>query len=195
MVGSKRRYYTANHAGASFSEVQRTAAWVNMMLHTERATREGRRAFVRYDDLLTDWTVPVFRLGQELDLETVKGASANDIRKAHQFVDPGLKRVQTTWEEVPVPARLRELAEETWTALGKLAEPAGDTPDVHALLDELRSAYAELYDEAEAIAQSSIVAARRQGHEDGRDHALSERPAPDALTVRARRRIKRALGS
>ena len=85
-----------------------------MMLHTERATREGARAFVRYDDLLTDWTIPVFRLGQELDLEAVKAASANGIRKVHQFMDPDLKRVQTTWDDVAVPARLREIAEETW---------------------------------------------------------------------------------
>ncbi|HWM74931.1 MAG TPA: sulfotransferase family protein, partial [Nocardioides sp.] len=33
VVGSKQRYYTTK-----FGEVQRTAAWVNMMLHTERAT-------------------------------------------------------------------------------------------------------------------------------------------------------------
>jgi hypothetical protein len=195
VVGSKKRYYTAAPAGAAFSEVQRTAAWVNMMLHTERATREGTRAFVRYDELLTDWTVPVVRLGQELDLEAVKAATANDIRKVHQFIDPGLRRVQTTWDDVPVPARLRELAEETWGALGKLAEPGGDTPAVHATLDDLRAAYASFYDEAEAVAQSSVVAARRQGHEEGRDHALDERPATDPFTVRARRRIKRALES
>ena len=33
VVGSKQRHYTTK-----FGEVQRTAAWVNMMLHTERAT-------------------------------------------------------------------------------------------------------------------------------------------------------------
>jgi hypothetical protein len=191
VVGSKQRYYSAK-AG----EVQRTAAWVNMMLHTERATREGTRAFVRYDDLLTDWTVPVFRVGQELDLEAVKGASANSIRAVHQFIDPDLKRVQTTWDDVEVPARLREIAEETWRGLGKLAGPGGDTPDVHALLDEVRAAYTAFYDEAEAVAQSSVVAARREG----RQQALEERPPPAPGGVRrvvpagARRRIRKALG-
>jgi hypothetical protein len=191
VVGSKKRYYAPGQTGSAFSEVQRTAAWVNMMLHTERATREGTRAFVRYDDLLTDWTVPVFRLGQELDLESVKGASANDIRKVHQFIDPDLKRVTSTWDDVAVPARLRALAEETWRGLGKLAEPGGDTPDVHALLDEVREAYAAFYDEAEAVAQSSVIAARREG----RQQAMEERPAaPDAFTVRARRKLRRTLG-
>jgi hypothetical protein len=192
VVGSKKRYYAPGQTSSAFSEVQRTAAWVNMMLHTERATREGKRAFVRYDDLLTDWTVPVFRLGQELDLEAVKGASANAIRQVHQFIDPDLKRVTTTWDDVAVPARLREIAEETWTGLSKLSEPGGDTADVHALLDEVREAYVAFYDEAEAVAQSSVIAARREGFQ----RAVEDRPpAPDAFSVRARRRIKRALGS
>ena len=122
VVGSKQRYYsqaTNARQTTTGSHVQRTAAWVNMMLHTERATRDGTRAFVRYDDLLTDWTVPVFRLGQELDLEAVKSASANSIRAVHQFIDPDLKRVQATWADVPVPARLQELAESTWEGLDR----------------------------------------------------------------------------
>jgi hypothetical protein len=191
VVGSKKRYYAPGQTSSAFSEVQRTAAWVNMMLHTERATREGARAFVKYDDLLTDWTVPVFELGQALDLEAVKGASANDIRKVHQFIDPDLKRVRTTWDDVEVPARLRELAEETWRGLVKLAEPGGDTADVHALLDEVREAYVGFYDEAEAVAQSSVLAARRIG----RAEAPEERaPGPDPFTTRARRRLRRTLG-
>jgi hypothetical protein len=197
VVGSKKHYYAPgpsaiSRGGSAFSEVQRTAAWVNMMLHTERATRDGKRAFVRYDDLLTDWTIPVFRLGQELDLEAVKSASANSIRAVHQFIDPDLKRVRTTWDDVEVPARLREIAEETWRGLDKLAEPGGDTPDVHALLDEVRESYVACYDEAEAVAQSSVIAARREG----RQQAVEERPAAaDSFSVRARRKLRRTLGS
>jgi hypothetical protein len=191
VVGSKKRYYAPGQTSSAFSEVQRTAAWVNMMLHTERATRGATRAFVRYDDLLTDWTIPVFRLGQALDLRRVQEASANDIRKVHQFIDPDLKRVQTTWDDVEVPGRLREIAEETWQGLSKLVEPGGDTADVHALLDEVRESYVAFYDEAEAVAQSSVIAARREG----RQQALEERPTgPDPFTVRARRKIRRTLG-
>ena len=77
-------------------------------------------------------------------------------------------------------------------ASSKLAEPGGDTPDVHALLDEVREAYVAFYDEAEAVAQSSVIAARREG----RQQALEEQPTAPAtrLQVRARRRIRRALG-
>ncbi|MEO6509577.1 MAG: sulfotransferase family protein [Nocardioides sp.] len=166
VVGSKQRYYSTR-----FGEIDRTAAWVNMMLHTERATRGSQRAFVRYGDLLTDWTIPLFGIGQRFDLFAVKSASANDIRAVHQFIDPNLRRVQLTWDDVEVPARLRDIAEESWQALNKLAdggvEGGGDRPDVHATLDEMRSAYASFYEEAEAIASSTALASRREGYADG----------------------------
>ena len=62
---------------------------------------------------------------------------------------------------------------------------------MHALLDEVREAYVAFYDEAEAVAQSSVVAARREG----RQQALDERPpTPEGFGVRARRKIRRTLG-
>jgi hypothetical protein len=200
VVGSKERHYSAKKMGAAFGEVTRTAAWVNMMLHTERSTRGSTRAFVRYDDLLTDWTVPLFHLGTSFDLQAVQEASANDIRKVHAFVDPQLKRVQLTWDDLDAPARLREVAEETWQALNKLADPGGDTPDVHELLDELRAAYAELYEEAEAIAQSSALAAKREG---AANAVASARPSTSGrvphrlramVPASARRRLRKAFG-
>ncbi len=197
VVGSKQKYYASK-----FGEVNRTAAWVNMMLHTERATRGSTRAFVRYHDMLTDWTVPVFGIGQQFDLDAVKSASANDIRSVHAFIDPNLRRVQLTWDDVDVPPRLREIAEESWQGLNALAEPDGDTSDVHATLDQLRAAYADLYDEAEAIAQSTALAAHRDG--------LAQQPMPIEVSRRgvdrvphgvramvpasARRGLRKALG-
>lgn len=198
VVGSKQKYYASK-----FGEVNRTAAWVNMMLHTERATRGSARAFVRYHDLLTDWTVPVFGVGQAFDLDAVKAASANDIRAVHAFIDPSLRRVQLTWDDVEVPPRLREIAEESWQHLDRLADDGGDNPDTHAALDELRAAYADLYDEAEAIAQSTALAAHRDG--------LAQQPMPASPVARrgadrlphgvramvpasARRGLRKALG-
>jgi hypothetical protein len=196
VVGSKQQHY-----GSKFGEVNRTAAWVNMMLHTERATRGSARAFVRYGDLLKDWTVPLFGIGQSFDLAAVQTASANDVRAVHAFVDPGLRRVQLTWDDVEVPRRLREIAEESWQSLDRLADPGGDTPEVHAALDELRTAYAEVYDEAEAIAQSTALAAYRDGLAQLPEPTTSRRGVDRVphgvramVPASARRGIRKALG-
>ena len=111
----------------------------------------------------------------------------------HQFIDPDLKRVQTTWDDVEVPARLREIAEETWRGLSKLAEPGGDTPDVHALLDEVRESYVAFYDEAEAVAQSSVIARPARGPAAGAGGAAAGR-ADAVRGPRRERRIRRASG-
>jgi len=212
VVGSKQKYYAKR-----FGEVNRVAAWVNMMLHTERSTRGNQRAFVRYDDMLTDWTVPVHDMGERFDLHAVRSATARDIRKVHQFIDPSLRRVRLTWDDVPVPAHLRTIADDAWQALDALADPGGDTPERHVELDQIRQAYTEAYEEAEAMSQSTAIAAQRSGAaaersrlEGGGDHADRDRPAPAAEGVRlsdrvphnvralvppgARRKLRQALG-
>lgn len=199
VVGSKNKYYDASQG-----DVTRTAAWVNMMLHTERATRGQQRRFVRYADLLTDWTQPVFAIGEAFDLAAVKTAMAVDIAEVHRFIDPSLRRVTLTWDDVAVPSRLRELAEETWEALDGLAgsssgDTSGDDSGAHARCDELRAAYLEQYAEAEAFAHSSVLAARRAG-EASAAHAPTSRASdrvPHAVRAMvppgARQRIRKVL--
>lgn len=197
VVGSKQKYYASK-----FGEVQRTAAWVNMMLHTERSTRGSARRFVRYHDMLQDWTIPVFGIGQAFDVDAVKSATANDIRKVHQFIDPSLRRVQLTWDDIEVPGRLREIAEESWQNLDRLAEDGGDTPEVHERLDELRSAYAEMYEEAEALSSSTALAARREGQAAAPGAPGAPARAADKVPLglrrlvpaRARRGLRKAFG-
>lgn len=155
VVASKETYY-----GSRLATANRAAAWVNMMLHTELATRGGPRAFVRYRDLLTDWRSTVTRLGRDLGIATVAAADEGRVRAADEFVDPALRRLTTTWADLAVPAWLAEVAEAGWEQLDRLADPAQDVPEVHAALDELRAAYAERYAEAEAVAQSSALAER-----------------------------------
>ncbi|MBS41802.1 MAG: sulfotransferase family protein [Nocardioides sp.] len=168
VVGSKQTYY-ANKLGSAHL----AASWLNMLLHTERGTRDstgladgdtrtGGRVFVRYADLLDDWTRTTMHVGETLQLQHVLHANSEQIRDGHRFVDPSLRRMSQTLADLGLPPTLHELVGQTWEELNKLAEPGGDTPEVHATLDQLREAYTDLYAEAEAISRSSVVAAEQK---------------------------------
>lgn len=164
VVDSKLRWY-----GGRQDETARAAGWLNQTLFTERATREGRRAFVRYDDLLDDWVRTIGDVGDALDLAQVRDAPAPALRRVHEFVDSGLSRSRAGWDGLDVPDALREQAEAVWTLVSLLAD--GETsPRLTEGLDELRGAYTRYYAEAEAVATSSIVAAQR----------AAQSPAPPA---------------
>ncbi len=189
VVGSKQPYYAQR-----FDEVSRTAAWVNLMLHTERATRGSQRAFVRYRDLLRDWTVPLFELGELFDLHSVKSATANDIRLVHNFIDPTPRRVALSWDDIDVPKSLREIAEESWEALNGLADTGGDENKAHKTLDDLRAAYSLYYADAEAISKSSIVAARGESSQERRPVAPpAATPAAGSAAQRLAARVPHSI--
>lgn len=209
VVGSKQAYYQNRLGSAHLA-----ASWLNMLLHTERATREsvadGGRVFVRYADLLDDWTRIVMRTGEQLGLEHVLHARSEAIRDGHRFVDPTLRRMTQTLDDLGLPPRLHELTAQTWEELNKLAEPGGDTAEVHATLDQLREGYVGLYEEAEAISRSSVVAAEQRVRKQlkgggGGGHKGAPVPAPSRVEkiphgVRAavpgpvRRGVRKMLG-
>ncbi|GAB2771521.1 hypothetical protein GCM10027020_25790 [Nocardioides salsibiostraticola] len=167
VVGSKQTYY-ANRLGSAHL----AASWLNMLLHTERATREsvadGGRVFVRYGDLLDDWTKVMMNVGERLQLQSVTHARSEQIRDGHRFVDPSLRRMSQSLSDLDLPPRLHDLTANTWEELNKLAEPDGDTPAAHEALDQLREEYVDLYAEAEAISRSSVVAAEQQTRRAGK---------------------------
>lgn len=196
VIGSKQKYY-----GGRLGQAHVAASWVNMMLHTERATRDGQRVFVRYHDLLEDWTSSVMHAGEALGLRAVIEARPEDIRKVHNFIDPSLRRVRLTLEEVEMPDRLRAMVGETWDVMSGLAEPDGDTEEARGRLDGLREEYTEYYLEAEAVVKSSIIAARHAGAARARKELAEQEPsaAPGgsrpagrpSLTVRAAELVDR----
>ncbi len=149
VVESKQRSY-----GAAQGDVARVAGWLNLTLFTERASRDLPRAFVHYEALLDDWPGTVAAVGETLDLDVVRHAPAPAMRAAHELLDRGLSRSRPAWGEVRMPPSLLALADEVWDAL--CAEPRAAER-----CDALRAAYVELYADAEAIAQSSLVAAGR----------------------------------
>ena len=182
-------------SGGRFDDISRLAGWTNVMLFTERATRGSSRSFVRYHDLLADWTSTVVRVGEELGLADVTDAGTGRMQEVHRFVDPELHRSRTTWDDLSVPAALREIAEATWQQLDLLAEPGGDSPEAHAKLDVLRREYGVLYAEAEAMAGSSVAAAGPAYIEETRKAAASAAALEDDSAARkAYLRTRRAAG-
>jgi hypothetical protein len=166
IVTSARRSY-----GTGLTEATRAAAWINVILQTELVTREAPRAFVRYEDLLADWPPEIRRLGTQLDFPEL--AQVDRRPEVDAFVDPGLHRSRTSWADLDVPDRVRDLAETVWGHLD-----AGD-PET---LDADRAAYRTLYGEAEAIAQCSIMAARPR---------KKRSVPPPSLRTRLARRVRR----
>lgn len=156
VIESKQRSY-----GTWQSDVERTAGWINQVLFTERATRDGPRAFVRYQDLLDDWTVATAHVGGVLDLAVVRDAPAATIVQTHDLVDRSLSRSRSSWEDFEIPEGLRTLADDVWELVSGLADADAETSSAVELLEAARLAYIELYEDAEAIAGSSITAAER----------------------------------
>ena len=179
VVGSKQRYYRNRLGSAHLA-----ASWLNMLLHTERATRsgpaDGGRVFVRYADLLDDWVRVTHDVGERLGLSRIGMADTRQIRDAHRFLEPDLRRVHVTLEDLNLPPRLHELVADSWNSLSALAEPGGDTAAAREELDSLREAYVDVYEESEAISRSSVVAA----HERGRRAAATAQAPPAAGVAR-----------
>jgi len=158
VIDSKQRSY-----GHWQGEVSRTAAWLNLTLFTERATRNTQRVFVRYEDLLDDWTREVARIGDLLELRVIKDAPAAAIVRVHEFVDRGLSRSRASWDDFEIPASLREQVDRTWDLVSQLVDAEHDEAALCEELDAARAAYIAVYQEAEAITQSSIGTAPRRG--------------------------------
>jgi hypothetical protein len=173
---SARKWY-----GDWQTDASRAAAWLNVMLETERKTREIPRAFVRYEDLLADWERELRRAGEALGDPLLSGMERSRFPQVDEFVDPTLRRSPRGWEGLGVPPRVRDMAERVWGEFQPLAAAGGETPELRSTLDASHSEYTALYGEAEAISQSSVTAVKP------RKKAASA--APPSLRVRVARRI------
>jgi hypothetical protein len=193
VIDSKQRSYGDWHG-----DVERTAGWVNQVLFTERATREAPRFFVKYKNLLDDWTREIARAGELLDLSVIRDVPAPAIVQTHEFVDHALSRSRETWDEFEIPDGLRGIADEVWELMSRLAEEGADGDEaLTERLDAARAAYIRLYEDAEAIAQSSITAAWRDaGGRESRLVGLARRVPKHyrrKLPLRWRMTVARAL--
>jgi hypothetical protein len=170
VVQSKQTWYESMSNPAN-----RLAGWVNTMLYTERATRHDLRAYVEFTDLLSDWTLSVARAGDTLGLHVLHQCSTQEMREATAVIEPRLHRSKAALEELQVPDDLRTFARRVWDEL--LVLTAADTTDptgAQARLDRIRQEYIAWYEQVEAVAYSSIVAAHRYGMRKGIRRARQE---------------------
>lgn len=190
VITSARRSY-----GTWQNDASRAAAWINTMLHTEQATRDAPRAFVRYDDLLADWESQVKKIADPLHVPWLADIAPDARESVNGFVDPSLRRSQPSWDGVDVPASVRAMIETVWAQLTPLTAPDADGTDVRAALDSSREAYERFYAEVEALAHSSIHAAKqpKQAKQPkGGKVAASRSPRP-TLARRVVRKVRRRL--
>jgi hypothetical protein len=173
--------------GAWQNDASRAAAWLNVMLHTEHATRDAARAFIRYEDLLTDWEQEITRIAAPLGIDSMADIGPDQRAAVGSFVDPTLRRSKPGWDDVDVPARVRDMIEDVWATFGELAKPGGDNADVRHALDAARLHYRGYYAEVESVAQSSINAVRP------RKKAAAKPARRATLRQRVVRRLRRGL--
>ncbi len=165
-------------------DANRAAGWLNTMLFTERATRDNRRAFIPFEDLLEDWTQPIARVSSQLEVPTLVTARAREQLSADDLVDRSLHRSKATWEDLDVPKDLIYLTEQVWEELLSLADPEADGDEaVLDRLDEHREEYVSYYRHAEHVAQSTTLAATRP-------LLQNKSPRPVAATMPATARLR-----
>lgn len=159
------------------TDASRAAAWINVMLETEHATRGTQRALIPYAELLGDWAGELRRAGTALAVPALAEIDASAHPAVDAFVDPSLFRNRTGWEGLEVPQRVIDLAEDVWALLQ-------DADANAAQLDAARGAYDALYAEAEAISHSSVIAVRP------RKKAAVKPATPPSLTERVLARLR-----
>jgi hypothetical protein len=188
------------HYGDWQTDASRAVSWLNVMLETERATRGSRRAYVRYEDLLTDWAPQLQRIGRAIEVPLLAELDRTAFPAVDEFVDPTLHRQRTRWDGLEVPAAVSELCERVWDQFQPLASEGADAPPAFAALDASHAEYRALYAEAEAIAQSSVTAVKPRK----RAKRAPAPPPPGLAGVRVRiarriparhrKRLKQLLG-
>ena len=174
VVRSKMNWY----ARMPLVDANRVAGWANTMLFTERATRDYGRAFVRFEDLLDDWTQQIAHVSARFEIPSLVNAQARAQATAGSLVDPSLRRSMASWDDLQdVPDGLIQLCERTW---GNLLDLSGteesDVTETLASLDAQREEYVALYHNAEGIAQSSIITATRQAAREASAKAPQQAP-------------------
>lgn len=169
VVGSRDLAYLQDRSDdlRLVKETSNVAGWVHAALLTERAGRGGKRAFVRYADLLEDWRTALRRVGAQLGLDEVAGVGDGP-HPIDDFLEPSMRKSQLTWDDIRVPAWLREMADDVWQTLGRLVESPDDVTEQERL-DTIGADYRERYAEAVALTFDHTQGENRVAGREARD--------------------------
>jgi hypothetical protein len=184
VVGSRQKYYfdaDLGHQRLAAMDVGQTAGWVNAQLTTELVTRGRPRAYVQYADLMTDWRAALERVRQQLRLSFNADLHSPDPHPVDDFIDPGLRRVQATFDGLAIPDPLRSLASDVWDTLCRSADGPAVEQELMDRMDEQRQRYQTMYAQARALVRDHI--------RDVRDRARASSPAPAKTLSRWGRRL------
>lgn len=173
---SRGKYYArADRESRRSDDITRIGGWVNVALTSEQITQGSPRAFVRYTDLVADWRRVLARLETPLGLTFEPGLDVSP-HPVDEFIDPTLHRVQVDWDDVEIPAQLRDIGERTWAGLTSLADD-GEQPQVLADLATLREEYRQLTEDALALNRQTIKRLESEAQRKGRRQAAEAQKA------------------
>jgi hypothetical protein len=194
VVGSRSKYYgtARDERGARDYVLSKVAGWINVSLLNERLTRGQPRVYLRYTDLLSDWRTALTRVAHDIGLSYGADLSSGEPNPVDDFISPELHRVHTGWDELDVPAELRDIAEEVWQACEALADEGGDN-DRTATFDALTERYTSLYRDAAAIASDTTASAAGRAGDEAAARTRAELDARIAAERAARKAAERAL--
>lgn len=183
VIGSRSTYYASrtDEVKRRHYETFNVARWINGSLISERETRGHPRAFVRYVELLEDWRPAVARIRDDLGLTLNTDLAPDEHHPVDDFIDAGLRRHQVTWDDLQVPAALREIAQQIWEDLDTLADSHGVDAAASADLDRQSERYAALLVESAGISHDATLEVVREAREAGaaeeRDKWIAEQAA------------------
>lgn len=180
VVGSRTTYYAnPNDAAKRRSyETFNVARWINSSLVSEQQTRGHRRAFVSYVDLLEGWRPVLVRLAEDLGLTYDVDVAGGEASPVDEFIDPGLRRHQVTWEELQVPAELQDIAQTIWDDLAVLEAAHGVDETASADIDAQAERYARLFAASADIAHDALETERTDAKRKAASEPKKTKPKP-----------------
>jgi len=122
-------------AKAGLSRAYSLFMWLQHVVLGERFTREMKRSFTAYDDLMRDWRAVAAKLGRELDLVWPRdmARAGADIDR---FLSGELRHHKSQAQALDPNEPLEALCERAWTILHRLVDDPY-APEAMAALDAL----------------------------------------------------------